>query len=147
MLRVLLAEHVDALREALAAFVAEAPEAADVGEARDGAELLHIACHWPGWDVILVDRGLACSHGRELLRRLTQTCPGAPVLMLISEGDATTVQMYLQAGAAGCLDPGVAFDELWPAIRQVRQGNAFVSPSLIEAGTADSAEALAARVA
>jgi DNA-binding NarL/FixJ family response regulator len=131
--RVLLAEQVDVLREALAAFLTAADQPYSVGEARNSAELLQMARHGQPWDVILLDSGLARPRSLELLQLLGDTCPAVPVIMILPGAGPAVVQLCVRTGAAGCLDQDVVLCEVSEAIEQVLHGHTYFSPSLLGA--------------
>jgi DNA-binding NarL/FixJ family response regulator len=131
MIRILLAEQENDLREALAVFLVAQGEFTLVDEARDWSELLHMARTWPGWDVILVGLSLDKPDGIEPLRALIAARPLVPVLLLIDPGDQAPIAAYLRAGAAGCVATTTVFEDLPPAIRRVLPGSSYISASLL----------------
>jgi DNA-binding NarL/FixJ family response regulator len=131
MIRILLAEQENDLREALAVFLVAQGEFTLVDEARDWSELLHMARTWPGWDVILVGLSLDEPDDFEPLRALVTARPRVPVLLLVDPNAQPTIAAYFQAGAAGCVATTSAFEDLPSAIRQALPGSRYLSASLL----------------
>jgi DNA-binding NarL/FixJ family response regulator len=130
MIRLLLAAWNDDEREGLAELLTASRADCWVTEARDGAELLHLARCRSDWSAILVDLEVAGPRqGLGLVRQLAGVRRGTPILVIGGEAAAVVWQ---RAGAAGCLDVACVFQELLPAVEQLLRGERYVSASLAE---------------
>jgi DNA-binding NarL/FixJ family response regulator len=69
-------------------------------------------------------------NGLEATRQIVKIIPSARVLVLTSYDDEECVAQLMKAGAAGYLVKTAAANDLPRAIRDVRRGNAFFSPSV-----------------
>jgi len=100
-----------------------------VGEAEDGSAAVKMARKSPP-DVVLMDVAMPQVNGLEATRQICKSLPGTKVLVLTSYSDDECVEQLTKAGAAGYLLKQTAANELPRAIREVRRGNAFYSPSI-----------------
>lgn len=124
---VLLADDHRVVRQGLRALVAGEPDFEVVGEADNGREAVLMAKKLLP-DVVVMDIAMPLLNGLEATRQILRQLPATKVLVLSSYGDY--VQPLTQAGAAGYLIKQTAASELLNAIREVRKGNAFFSPSI-----------------
>jgi DNA-binding NarL/FixJ family response regulator len=77
-----------------------------------------------------MDIGMSSMNGLEATRQIAEQVPSAKVLVLSSYNDDEYVQKLTEAGAAGYLVKQTAASDLLKAIHEVRDGNAFFSPSI-----------------
>jgi len=124
---VLLADDHRVVRQGLRALVSGEPDFEVVGEADNGREAVALAKKLLP-DVVVMDIAMPLLNGLEATRQIARQMPSTKVLVLSSYGDY--VQQLTQAGAAGYLIKQTAASELLTAIREVRKGNAFFSPSI-----------------
>jgi len=124
---VLLADDHRVVRQGLRALVTGEPDFEVVGEADNGREAVALAKKLLP-EVVVMDIAMPLLNGLEATRQITWQLPSTKVLVLSSYGDY--VQQLTQAGAAGYLIKQTAASELLTAIREVRKGNAFFSPSI-----------------
>jgi DNA-binding NarL/FixJ family response regulator len=80
-------------------------------------------------DLAVVDLSLPASGGLRVARRLTSHHPQLKVIMLSVHDEPTVVKATLAAGAAGFVLKRSAATDLIPAVREVLQGRAYVSPA------------------
>lgn len=93
----------------------------------DGAKLIGAARRLRP-DVIVSDLAMPVLGGIEALRRLKAEGSAAKVILLTMHADAHLASEALRAGASGYLLKNSAGDELITAIKQVLQGNVYISP-------------------
>ena len=130
MVRVLLVDDHAVVREGVKRILADEPDivvAAEAAHAREVDEALATAT----FDLVLLDISLPDDNGLDLLRRLHTTHPTLPVLIFSVHPDRQYVVGALRAGSAGYLLKSSAPRELVTAIRQICQGERYVSAALI----------------
>lgn len=79
-------------------------------------------------DVILVDISMPVLNGFDAVRRLRSDGSDAKVIFLTMHDDATLLAEAFRCGASGYILKQAAGEELVNAIKQVAQGNNYVSP-------------------
>ncbi|HZQ94200.1 MAG TPA: response regulator transcription factor [Candidatus Sulfotelmatobacter sp.] len=126
-LRLLLADDHTILVEGLKALLA--PEFEVVATAADGREVLKAAeTHQP--DLILLDISMPGLNGIEAARRLTQSNPGAKLIILSMHADLSFVSAAFEAGVAGYVLKQSAATELVTALHDVDSGRRYISSSI-----------------
>lgn len=126
MIQLLIVSAVRFYREGLAAVLAESPEIAGCGAARDAAEA------WAGGqaqppDVVLVDAALPGARG---LVECWARVPGVRVIaMAVGEGDEDLVE-WAAAGVAGFVGRDGSVEELVEAVTAAARGELHCSPSM-----------------
>lgn len=78
-------------------------------------------------DLAIVDISLANASGLELVRRFQFLFPQLPILVLSMHDESIYAEPALKAGARGYLMKHMATDELLHAMRQILQGELYVS--------------------
>lgn len=78
-------------------------------------------------DIAIVDMSLANASGLELVRRFQSLFPKLPILVLSMHDESIYAEPALKAGACGYLMKQMATDVLLHAIRQILQGELYVS--------------------
>jgi DNA-binding NarL/FixJ family response regulator len=129
---VVIAEDHTVVREGLRAILHSAGDVEVVGEAENGREAVRLASQKQP-DVILLDLMMPLLNGFEATKQITREAPKTRILMLSSYSDPDRVQELLDMGIAGYLVKQSAADELVQAIREVRRGQRYLSPSLAKA--------------
>src|SRR5438874_13637678 len=75
-----------------------------------------------GWDLVLLDQRMAEMAGLEVLRRMRETNPGVPVILVTAFGTAELAQSTLGSGASGFLTKPMLPEELRGVVRDVLSG-------------------------
>ncbi len=128
MIKVLIADDHDIVREGVKQIVSETSDIVVGGEARSGAEALDLA-RGGGWDVIILDLNLPDRPGLDILTQLRGI---APVLILSMHAEASYASRALRSGALGYVSKSSAREDLVPAIRNVARGERFLTPALAQ---------------
>ncbi len=81
-------------------------------------------------DIAIVDMSLESASGLELVRRLQFEFPELPILMVSMHDEAIYAESALRAGARGYVMKQAATDTLLLAMRQILQGEMYVSDQL-----------------
>src|SRR5438132_10465623 len=132
IIRVLLADDHDILRQGLKLLLGLQPEIEIVGEARTGLEAVEMAQKLKP-DVVVMDISMAGMDGLEACQRIRGQVPETQVLMLTMHESEEYFLQALRMGAAGYLVKKVAPTELHMAITAVARGGAFLYPGLARA--------------
>jgi DNA-binding NarL/FixJ family response regulator len=84
-------------------------------------------------DLVVVDLSLPVAGDRHIVRRLGELFPDLKVIALGVYSEAEAARSALGAGAVGYVRKSTATTDLAEAVRAVRRGEAYVSPS-VDAG-------------
>ncbi len=133
VIRVLIVDDHDMLREGLAAFLRTYPDLELVGQAASAQEAIDL-CGRVSPDVVLMDLVMPEVDGISATRTIHQRYPQIRIIALTSFGEEEMVRAELQAGAIGYLLKNVTAAELAQAVRAAYAGR----PSL----AAEAAQAL-----
>jgi len=131
MIRVLIADDHDIVREGVKQIVSETNDIVIGGEARTGTEALERAREG-GWDVVILDLNLPDRPGLDVLAQLRVVAVEVPVLILSMHGEASYAARALKAGASGYVSKSTAREHLVIAIRKLANGERFLTPELAE---------------
>lgn len=132
IIRVMVVDDHDMVRQGLAVFLATFPDFALVAEARNGTEAIaHCATTKP--DVILMDLLMPGMGGLEAIRQIRSQFPQTQLLALTSSKDDDLIENAIQAGAIGYLIKDIAIDDLANAIRAAHQGQPTLAPEATQA--------------
>jgi two-component system invasion response regulator UvrY len=131
MIRVLLVDDHQVVRQGLRQVLSEEPDMGFVGEAGNVSELLDQVKEYE-WDVVVLDIGLPERSGLEGLREIKAIRPEMPVLILSMHSEGCYVERAFEEGASGYVTKESAAEEVVEGIRKVVSGGRFVSPSLAD---------------
>jgi len=132
MIRILLVENEELVRQGLRRLLELDQELAVIGEARDGEEALQLIGEMHP-DVVLLDIRMPKLDGVGVLRELRKKRePIPPCLVLTTFDDPDALLAAVRAGAKGYLLKDVSFDQLVAAIRALAAGGSFVQPTVTE---------------
>jgi two-component system, NarL family, response regulator DesR len=129
MIRVLLAEDEEMIREALSSLLAREADIEVVATAADGhAAVEQALAHRP--DVAVVDLQMPGLDGVGVVLELERVLPGCAVVILTGHGTPMVLRQALASGARGFLAKGAPADALADVIRRVAAGSRYVDPVL-----------------
>jgi DNA-binding NarL/FixJ family response regulator len=131
MIRILIADDHNIVRQGLRQFMALAPDLEVVGEAANGAALLAMRATSP-CDVLLLDMNMPGLSGVELIKRIRLGGDAPRILVLSMNNEAQLVSRALKAGAAGYLTKDSDPEMLIAAIRKVAAGGRYIDPVLVD---------------
>ena len=131
MIKVLIVDDHDIVREGVKQIVADTADIQVGGEARTGVEAIAEARR-AKWDVIVLDLNLPDRTGLEVLVQLRALAPQIPVLVFTMHQQPSYATRALKAGAAGYVSKDNARAHLVAAIRKVARGERFLAPNLAE---------------
>ncbi len=127
MIRVLIADDHQLVRQGLVTWLEETDDIQVVGEARDGQEAIELAQELHP-DVILLDILMPRLDGIRTTRKLKSMGSPASILMISLLGDTQSVRESARSGACGYFLKGGKQEELIEAIHLVSQGTGYASP-------------------
>lgn len=136
MIRLLLVEDQEIVRQGLKTLLETKPDLQVIGEASDGqkaiqlVEALHAATQPP--DVILMDIRMPRMDGVVATQRICQQFPETKILVLTTFDDTQYIAEALQVGAKGYLLKDTPSEELAEAIRSIHRGYTQFGPGILE---------------
>jgi DNA-binding NarL/FixJ family response regulator len=131
MIRVVIADDHQILREGLSQLLLAAGDLDVVGEAGDGNEVLQ-RIRTLDFDVLLLDMSMPGRSGVELIRQVKTEKPKLRILVLSMHEEHQYAVRAIHAGASGYLTKESASAQLVAAIRKVAAGGAFISAEVAE---------------
>jgi DNA-binding NarL/FixJ family response regulator len=130
-IRVFIADDHAIVREGLKQILAEERDISVVGEAETGLDAIKLF-RKSRCNVLLLDISLPDRNGIEVLKQIKDDKPELAVLMLSMHREDQYAIRSLKAGASGYLTKQSAPRELVGAIRQVAEGQRYVSAQLAQ---------------
>jgi DNA-binding NarL/FixJ family response regulator len=140
MIRVLIVDDREVIRDGLRAALGGAADIEVVGEAASGEEALAVSEKTEP-DVVFMDLRMPGMDGIEATRRIRQAHPETKVVIFTEDESRTKVNEAIQAGASGYLLKDGSVEELLTAARFAIEGKAVIDQRL----TAQAIEELAER--
>lgn len=129
MIRVLICDDQDVVREGLRAILSTVPDIEVTGLASDGAEAVEaVEKHQP--DVVLMDLNMPGVNGIQATRKIREKFPRIHVLALTTYDADEWVFDAIRAGASGYLLKGTPRLGLIKAIEGTAAGQTYVDPSV-----------------
>jgi DNA-binding NarL/FixJ family response regulator len=129
MVRVLIAEDHETVREGLKLILNAQSDIEVVGEAADGREAVERAQEFLP-DLVLMDISMPKLNGLKATEKLKKACPQVSVLALTRHRDEAYLQQILRAGASGYVLKQSAPAELLHAIRSIAAGGKYLDPAI-----------------
>jgi DNA-binding NarL/FixJ family response regulator len=126
---VLLADDHTIVRQGLCALLKAEADIAVIGEAENGREAVALTTKLQP-QVVVIDISMPILNGMEATRQILQTHPATKVIILSGHSEDAYVERIIALGAAGYLIKQSAANILSTAIREVRNGNLVLSPSI-----------------
>lgn len=121
MIRILVAENYELIREGLKVLLANS-EVEIVDFAESGEEALRLATT-KAYDVVLLDVRINGADGLDCLHKLKLEKPNIPVVMFTAYESASYMARALAFGAAGYIFKSATREELIAALRSVLRGD------------------------
>jgi len=126
MIRVLLADDHEIVRDGLKRILAATTDVQVAGEAASGDAALALV-KANDYDVALLDMSMPGLSGIDLIKRIRVEKPKLRILVLSMHGEQQYAARALKAGAAGYLTKESAAEKLLGALRKVAAGGVHVS--------------------
>jgi two-component system NarL family response regulator len=131
MLRVLLVDDHELMRQGLRSILEREGDVEVVGAAASGRAALELA-RTLAPDVVVMDVAMQDQNGIEATRQIRAACPNVKVLALSSHSDARYVTAMLEAGACGYVLKANAYDDLRRALDAARLGRSYLCADVTE---------------
>jgi len=133
---VLLAEDHTLVREGLRLLIELDGDIEIIGEAKTGREAVQMATSLRP-DVIVMDIAMPLLNGLQATRQILKVLPTTKILILSAHSDPEYVQQVVKVGAAGYLIKQSSGDIVAQAIRELKNGKTFFTPSIAKRLKAD----------
>jgi two-component system NarL family response regulator len=105
------------------------PDIEVVGEAGDGAEAVTMAANTAP-DIVLLDVRMPKRGGIDACTAIKDAVPSVAIIMLTISDEEADLYDAIKAGAVGYLLKDIPIDEVATAVRAVRGGQSYISPSM-----------------
>jgi DNA-binding NarL/FixJ family response regulator len=128
---VLLVDDHNIVRQGLKALLTAEPDITILAEAQTGREAVGLASKLRP-DVVVMDLAMPLLNGWEATRQILKALPSAKIVVLSTYDSEEHIQQAIAAGAAAYLIKQTAAADLVKAIREVKKGNAFFSPTIAQ---------------
>ena len=129
MIKVLIADDQELIRQSLQIVLGIREEISVIGTAGNGNEVIRLVQKEKP-DVILMDVRMPEMDGVQCTRMIKERYPQIKIIILTTFDDDEFVFSALKYGASGYLLKGISMDELEKAIRTVHQGGATINPGI-----------------
>jgi DNA-binding NarL/FixJ family response regulator len=126
---IVLADDHTLMREGIRTMIQAVDGFKVIGEAGDGHQLLNLLKKSQP-NLVILDISMPGLRGIEAAREIHTTYPQVGILMLSMHKSEELLAQALEAGASGYLVKDETSHELMEAIRQIRNGRTFLSPTL-----------------
>jgi len=149
MIRILLADDHDLMRQGIRSMLELHPNLEVCGEAKDGIEASEMALEYRP-DVVILDVTMPRMNGLEASRRITKQLPETQVLIFTIHDSEDMIRETLDAGAHGYVLKSEAPTHLAAAVEAVAQRDlyfssgvsSFVIDSLVRSGSESSEDSI-----
>lgn len=129
-IRILVAEDIDIIREALVEALSAEEDFVVVGDSPSGSGIIELA-HSVPFDVILMDVEMETSRaGIEAASKILDTCPEAKIIFLTAYETETTILASMAVGPVDYVVKSDTYDELFQHIRNAHQGKPVLSQDI-----------------
>lgn len=129
MIRVLIADDQELIRQSLEIMLKNKPDIEIVGIAENGREAVRLTKKYLP-DVILMDIRMPEMDGVQCIQIIKENYANIKIIVLTTFDDDEYVFNALKHGASGYLLKGISIDELTEAIRTVASGGALINPNI-----------------
>ncbi len=129
MIRILIAEDQELIRQSLEIILGNKPDMKIVGVAEDGKIAVGLAEKLIP-DIILMDIRMPEIDGVKCIKIIKEILPQIKIIVLTTFDDNEYVFNALKNGASGYLLKGLSSTELVSAIRTVFNGGALINPNI-----------------
>lgn len=129
MIKVLIAEDQEIIRQSLEIMLSNKPDIQIVGTAENGREAIRLTRKLLP-DVILMDIRMPELDGVQCIEVIKEALPQIKIIVLTTFDDDEYVFNALKNGASGYLLKGISVGELVEAIKIVYNGGALINPNI-----------------
>ncbi len=125
--RIVIVDDHTIVRHGIAELLSREPDLKVVAEAGDAEEALRTIAGAEQLDLAIVDISMPGMSGIDLIKRLVETNPGLPILVMSMHDESLYSDRAYRAGAKGYVMKQEASDKLLQAVRKVLKGGVYVS--------------------
>lgn len=129
MIRVVVVEDHQLVRQGIVKLLESAGDLSVVGEADNGMQAIELVTSLRP-DVMVLDIVMPQFDGLETLLKLSEITPRPQVVMLSMHADPSMIRQALQSGAVGYVVKQSVADELLAAVRAAKNGSMFLSSGI-----------------
>lgn len=129
MIRVIIAEDHNLVRQGLRALLEQTGEVEVIGEAATGQEAIEQTEKLKP-DVIVMDLSMPRMDGAQAAQRIIALDTPTQIVVVSMHADTTMVQQLLRRGVKGYLLKDAIMEELLLAVRSASQGKVYLSPTI-----------------
>ena len=129
MIRVVIADDHNLVRQGIRALLEKAPDIEVVGEAEDGVEAVELAQSTLP-DIVVMDISMPRLNGTQATQRIRGLRLPTKVVILSMYAEETLVRQALRCGAQAYVLKRAVADELLLAIRAATKGDTYLSPPI-----------------
>lgn len=127
--RIVLADDHSLIRHGIKNLIKKMAGLLVVGDVGDGEELLLFLGKTPA-DMIILDISMPKLNGIEVTMRVKKQYPWIKILMLTMHDNQQMLYNAVSAGVDGYLLKDDSDEELFSAIKQIRAGKSYISPTV-----------------
>ena len=131
MIRILLADDHNLVRQGIRALLQLSKDFEIVGEATDGEQAISLIEKLTP-DVVLLDVRMPKLTGIDVLRAIRPRFPAVGIILLTTFDEDAVVLEAVKLGARGFLLKDVSLDQLASAVRTVAAGGSLILPAVTE---------------
>lgn len=129
MIRVLIAEDHNLVRQGIRALLEKSGEVQIIGEAATGLEAVELTLeHQP--DVVIMDLNMPRLDGFQAAERILGEDLPTQIVIVSMHADSAMVKQLLQEGVKGYLLKDAVAEELLLAVHAAHEGRVFLSPTI-----------------
>jgi DNA-binding NarL/FixJ family response regulator len=132
MIRVLIADDHNLVRQGIRALLENTDDVDVVGEAEDGIQAIELVTQLNP-DVLVMDISMPRMNGTQATTRIRANRSATQVVILSMYAEEAIVRRALRQGAIGYVLKRAVSEELLLAIRAAAQGDAYLSPPITRA--------------
>jgi two-component system response regulator NreC len=129
MIKVILADDHQIVRQGLRSLLSMEPDIKVVGEADNGRAVVRLVKELSP-QVVIMDISMPDLNGIEATRQILSDVSGVKIIALSMHSDSLFVLNMFKAGASGYLLKDCALEELVKAVRTVMNRKIYLSPSI-----------------
>jgi DNA-binding NarL/FixJ family response regulator len=129
MVKIVLADDHQIVRQGLISLLSAEPDMEVVGEADNGRAVVRLV-QKKSPQVVIMDIAMPDLNGIEATRQILSESPGIKVIALSMHSDSLFVLNMFKAGASGYLLKDCALEELVKAVRTVLNRKIYLSPGV-----------------
>lgn len=134
ILKILIADDHDLVREGLKITLAKLPAPVTTLEAASATDVMQVLETHPDTNLIILDLHMPGATDLELLTRLCDAYPAIPVVVLSADENPRVMQRAIDRGAAGFIPKSSANSVLVSALQLVLSGGVYIPSDMLHNG-------------